>query len=86
MGLRFQTEPKGEPSEIVLHVRMWDQEPVLQQQALGIVGVNLIYGALYYRDDPGKLIESLRDNLGHRPDRDRHAALFGAASSTSTTA
>ena len=64
LGLRFQTEPKGEPSEIVLHVRMWDKEAILQQQALGIVGVNFIYGALYYRDDLGKLIESLRDNLG----------------------
>jgi hypothetical protein len=64
LGFRFQTEPKGEPSEIVLHVRMWDKEAVLQQQALGIVGVNFIYGALYYRGDLGKLIESLRDNLG----------------------
>jgi hypothetical protein len=64
LGFRFQTEPKGDPSEIVLHVRMWDKEAVLQQQALGIVGVNFIYGALYYRDDLGKLIESLRDNLG----------------------
>jgi hypothetical protein len=64
LGFRFQTEPRGEPSEIVLHVRMWDKEAVLQQQALGIVGVNFIYGALYYRNDLGKLIESLRDNLG----------------------
>jgi hypothetical protein len=64
LGLRFQTEPMGEPSEIVLHVRMWDKDSVLQQQALGIVGINLIYGALYYRSDPGKLIESLKDNLG----------------------
>jgi hypothetical protein len=64
LGFRFQTEPKGQPSEIVLHVRMWDKEAVLQQQALGIVGVNFIYGALYYRNDLGKLIESLRDNLG----------------------
>jgi hypothetical protein len=64
LGFRFQTEPKGDPSEIVLHVRMWDKEAVLQQQALGIVGVNFIYGALYYRSDLGKLIESLRDNLG----------------------
>src|SRR5471032_2753836 len=62
MGIRFQSEPGGPPSEIVLHVRMWDKENVLQQQALGIVGVNFIYGALYYRDDLGKLIESLRDN------------------------
>jgi hypothetical protein len=64
MGVRFQTEPGGEPSEILLHVRMWDKENVLQQQALGIVGVNLIYGAFYYRDNPQKLIESLADNLG----------------------
>jgi hypothetical protein len=64
LGLRFQAEPLGEPNEIVLHVRMWDKDAVLQQQALGIVGINLIYGALYYRNDPRRLIESLKDNLG----------------------
>ena len=48
---------------MVLHVRMWDKENVLQQQALGIVGVNLIYGACYYHQDPRKLIASLLDNL-----------------------
>ena len=64
LGFRFQTEPMGEPSEIVLHVRMWDKAAVLQQQALGIVGVNLIYAALYYRDDMAKLIASFSDNLG----------------------
>ena len=63
MGIRFQTEPNGPSSDIVLHVRMWDKENVLQQQALGIVGVNLIYGACYYHKDPRKLIESLLDNL-----------------------
>jgi hypothetical protein len=64
LGIRFQTQPMGEPSEIVLHVRMLDKDPVLQQQALGIVGVNLVFGALYYTTDPRKLIESLQDNLG----------------------
>jgi hypothetical protein len=64
LGFRFQTEPKGEPSDIVIHVRMWDKDAALQQQSLGIVGVNFIYGALYYRSDLEKLIESLRDNLG----------------------
>ena len=38
LGMRFQTEPGGPPSEIILHVRMWDRENVLQQQALGIAG------------------------------------------------
>jgi len=64
LGFRFQAEPMGEPSEIVLHVRMWDKVAVLQQEALGIVGVNFIYAALYYRNDLPKLVESLSDNLG----------------------
>jgi hypothetical protein len=63
MGVRFQLEPGGEPSEIVLHVRMWDKENVLQQEALGIVGTNLLYGAFYYRNDPAKFTQSLLDNL-----------------------
>jgi hypothetical protein len=63
MGIRFQTDPGGPPSEVVLHVRMWDKENILQQQALGIIGVNLIYGAFYYHTDPRKLVESLLDNL-----------------------
>ena len=64
MGIRFQTEPGGPPSEIIVHVRMWDKENVLQQEALGIVGTNLIYGAFYYRDDPKKFTQSLLDQLG----------------------
>jgi hypothetical protein len=64
LGIRFQAAPMAKPSEIVLHVRMRDRDSVLQQQALGIVGVNLIYGALYLRSDPKRLIESLQDSLG----------------------
>jgi hypothetical protein len=64
MGVRFQTEPGGPPSDVLLHVRMWDKENVLQQDALGIAGTNLIYAAFYYRDDPKRFIESLVDNLG----------------------
>jgi hypothetical protein len=64
LGMRFQAAPRGKPSEIVLHVHMRDKDTVLQQQALGIVGVNLIYGALYLRSEPRQLIQSLKDNLG----------------------
>ncbi|MEO5961497.1 MAG: TonB-dependent receptor [Opitutaceae bacterium] len=64
MGMRFQTEPGGPPSDIVLHIRMWDKDAVLQQEALGIVGTNLIYSAFYYRDDPVRLIESIVDIIG----------------------
>lgn len=63
MGIRFQGEPNSQPSDIVMHVRMWDKENVLQQQALGVCGVNLIYGAFYYLTDQDKFIQSLADNL-----------------------
>ena len=63
MGVRFQTAPKSEPSEIIIHVRMLDQENVQEQEALGIIGVNLIYAACCYHADPETVIASLMDNL-----------------------
>src|SRR6266853_3649853 len=51
LGIRFQAEPRAQPSEILIHVRMLDKEHVRQQEALGIIGVNLIHGTVYdYRD------------------------------------
>ncbi|MCX6938521.1 MAG: TonB-dependent receptor [Verrucomicrobia bacterium] len=65
MGIRFQPEPGSEiPSDVVLHVRMWDKDNLRQQEAIGIVGTNLIYAALYLRDDMEKFTASLADNLG----------------------
>ncbi len=63
LGIRFQTEPRGQPSEILIHVRMLDKENVRQQEALGIVGVNLIHGAFFLHRDPETLIRALLDNL-----------------------
>jgi hypothetical protein len=63
MGIRFQTEPRSEPSQIIIHVRMLDIENLPQQEALGIMGVNLIHGALYHFSDPETLIRSLLDTL-----------------------
>ncbi len=63
MGIKLQLAPGAEPCEILLHVRMLDDSHVLQQEAIGILGVNLIYGAFQYHDDPEKMIRSLRDNL-----------------------
>lgn len=63
MGIRFQHAPRAEPSEIILHVRMLDTENPREQEAIGIVGVNLIYGAFFLRDEPPALIGSLLDGL-----------------------
>jgi hypothetical protein len=63
MGVRYQIEPKGPTSEIVIHVRMLDRENLVQQQALGVIGVNLLYGAFYLATDPDAFVRSLADNL-----------------------
>ncbi len=47
MGIRFQNRPGAEPSQIILHVSLLDRETTLQQEAVGILGVNLIHAALY---------------------------------------
>src|SRR5947207_2835510 len=52
LGIRFQADPRGRPSEILIHVRMLDKETIRQQEALGIIGVNLVYGAFYLHLQP----------------------------------
>src|SRR5467141_1514720 len=64
LGVRFQTEHRGEPSQIIIHVRMLDEANADQQEALGVIGVNLIYGA-FYHTQPEELISSLQENLAH---------------------
>jgi len=63
MGIKFQSRANDEPSQIVMHVRMLDEEASGQQESLGIVGVNLCYGAFFLSHVPEELIESLLDKL-----------------------
>ncbi len=63
MGVKFQLQPEADPSEIIIHVNMLDKENLQQQEALGIIGVNLCYGAFYLHSEPEKLIASLLDGL-----------------------
>jgi hypothetical protein len=62
-GVRLQMYPGAEPSEVIIHVRMRDKTAELQQEALGIIGVNLIYAAYYYPESTKDLIDSLTDNI-----------------------
>ena len=62
LGVRFQTEPRGQPNQIIAHVRMLDETNIAQQEALGVIGINLLYGA-FYHSQPEKLISSLQENL-----------------------
>jgi hypothetical protein len=65
MGLRFQLRPETEPNDCVIHVKMHDNDPLQQQAALGIVGVNMVY-ACSYETDPEKILLSLLDGLSPR--------------------
>jgi hypothetical protein len=62
LGVRFQSQPRGQPSEIIIHIRLLDEGNVEQQEALGVIGLNLLYGAFYHAQ-PEKVISSLQENL-----------------------
>lgn len=66
LGLRFQLQPHSKPNDLVLHVRLLDQDNRLQQQAIGILGVNMLYACFRYHEDPETLLQSLIDNLRGR--------------------
>ena len=64
VGIRYQLDPtQKEFDEIVLHVRFKQNEARLQQETLGIVGVNLIYGAFYKYNKPRKLLKYIYDHI-----------------------
>lgn len=64
LGLRFQLKPETPPNDCILHVIMHDNDGLLQQKALGRVGVNMIYAAHHYHDNVEVFINSLLDGLG----------------------
>src|SRR5690606_18388252 len=65
LGLRFQLRPEGEPNECVIHVKMHDNDALLQQVALGIVGVNMLHSCMYIKDAEAIML-SLMDGLTPR--------------------
>jgi len=65
MGMRFQTRPGSEPAQLILHVSLLDRETILQQEAIGILGVNLIHAALY-EANPVALVQKLLDGLSNQ--------------------
>src|SRR5688572_28196329 len=63
LGIRFQLDPKEDYNEIILHIRFKQTEARLQQETLGIIGVNLIYGAFYKHHKPKDLLKYLYDHI-----------------------
>ncbi len=67
LGVRFQLTPGGQTNEFVIHIRLHDNDASYQQEAIGILGVNMIYACYYLSDDPKAMLLSLYNEL----DRDR---------------
>jgi hypothetical protein len=63
IGIRYQHEIGAAPSSLIFHVRLLDSDNTLQQSVIGVLGVNLVFAAYYYKDDVQTMIESLSDNL-----------------------
>lgn len=63
IGLRFELSPLSPPNDCIIHVVLKDQDMLWQQEVLGKVGVNLIYGCFNHYDDPERLMTSIVDNF-----------------------
>ncbi|HXN95708.1 MAG TPA: hypothetical protein VN879_14475, partial [Candidatus Acidoferrales bacterium] len=63
MGLRFQLQPGGPPNDVLLHINLLDPSNLLQQQAIGILGVNLIYAAFHELQTKESFLEGLAQDI-----------------------
>lgn len=66
VGLRFQLQPSGKPNDIVLHINMRDSSNLLQQEAIGILGVNLIYAAFHQMQTQESFLQGVAEGLEER--------------------
>ena len=63
MGIKFQTKPDEPYSMITTHIRFKENDAKAQQMSLGVMGVNLLYGAFYQNDRPKKMLQYLFDHI-----------------------
>jgi hypothetical protein len=63
LGVRFQLRPRSAANEVILHVRLLENDTRLQQTTLGALGINLIFACFYYHDSPNAFLQSLMDDL-----------------------
>ena len=63
LGVRFQSSNRERPNEVIMHVRLLENDGLLQQYTLGSLGVNLIYACFHHLDKPNEFLRSLMDNL-----------------------
>ncbi len=63
MGIRYQLSPNSEPNEVIIHIKLLENDALLQQATIGALGVNLLFACKYYYKSPTTFLRSLTDNL-----------------------
>lgn len=63
LGVKFQLQSDSDPNEVVVHTSLLENDNLLQQYTLGILGINLIHACLYHHDNPTAFLNALMDNL-----------------------
>jgi hypothetical protein len=63
IGIKFQLKADEEPNTVIAHVKLLENDGLLQQSTMGVLGVNLIYACCNFYDHPNSFIRSLTDNL-----------------------
>lgn len=62
-GVRFQLTPNSEPNTVIVHANLHDNDALLQQKAVGRLGVNLLYACYHHANDIDKFLLSLTDSI-----------------------
>ncbi|MFZ4412604.1 MAG: hypothetical protein ACOYOV_05940 [Bacteroidales bacterium] len=63
LGVKFQLDPDSEPNEVVIHTTLLENDNLLQQNTLGVLGINLIHACFYLYNNPTEFLLALMDNL-----------------------
>ena len=70
MGVRFQLDPLGKPNDLIIHVKMKDRDNLLQQEAIGLLGTNMLYACYFLNHDLEAFVQSLVDSIQGRVEVD----------------
>ncbi len=70
LGVRFQLDPQGKPNDLILHVKLKDRDNLLQQEAIGLLGTNMLYACYFLHDNLEAFVESLVDGIQGRVEVD----------------
>ncbi len=63
MGVKYQLTPNSEPNVVIIHIKLLENDALMQQRTIGIIGVNLLYACKFYHDSPNTFLKSLTDGV-----------------------